>query len=226
MAATATLTGVLAAQWQEIGQHIDVALFEVHAGSIDRRMTSLLGYQYTGEPGYREAAIGIGIYPSGVVPCQDGYVQTLVFPAMWERLLAAMEMPELDDDPRFADPYERLDQEQRPQFMAIFQAWLDRHPRYEAMAKMQARRVPLMALNLPSAVLEDPHLRDRGYFVACDHPQAGSLPYTGAPFRLTASPATPLRRAPLLGEHTDTVLQQRLGLSAQELVALRQHGII
>ena len=226
MAATATMTGVLAAQWQEIGQHIDVSLFEVHAGSIDRRMTSLIGYQYTGEPGYREAAIGIGIYPSGVVPCQDGHVQTLVFPAMWERLIAAMDMPELNDDPRFADPYDRLDQENRPQFMAIFQAWLNRNTRYEAMAKMQAQRLPLTALNLPSAVLADPQFRARGYFVECDHPEAGPLPYTDAPFRLTASPATPLQRAPLLGEHTDAVLQQRLGLSAQELVALRQHGVI
>ena len=87
-------------------------------------------------------------------------------------------------------------------------------------------RLRSAALNPPSAVLEDPHLRDRGAFVECDHPAAGPLPYTGAPFRLTASPATPLQPAPLLGEHTDTVLQQRLGLSPQELGALRQHGII
>ena len=226
MAATATMTGVLAAQWQEIGQHIDLSLFEAHAGSIDRRMTGLIGYQYTGEPGYREDAIGIGIYPSGVLPCKDGHVQTLVFPAMWERLLAAMDMPELNDDPRFADPYDRLDQENRPQFMVIFQEWLNRNTRYEAMAKMQAQRVPLMAMNPPSAVLEDPHFRERGYFVECDHPEAGPLPYTGAPFRLTAAPATPLQRAPLLGEHTDAVLQQRLGLSTQELSTLRQHGVI
>jgi crotonobetainyl-CoA:carnitine CoA-transferase CaiB-like acyl-CoA transferase len=226
MAATATMTGVLGARWHDIGQHIDVSLFEVHAGDIDRRMTSLLGYAHTGDPGYREEAIGIGVYPTGVIPCQDGYIQTLLFPAMWDRLLAAMGMPELNDDPRFADPIDRLDQEKRPEFMAIFQAWLNQHPRYEAMAKMQAERVPLTALNPPSAVLNDPHFRERGYFVEVDHPEAGPLPYTREPFRMMASPAVPVQRAPLLGEHTDTVLQHDLGLNAADLDALRRHGVV
>jgi hypothetical protein len=39
--------------------------------------------------------VGIGIYPTGVFLCQDGYVQTLIFPPIWERLVAAMDMPEL-----------------------------------------------------------------------------------------------------------------------------------
>jgi crotonobetainyl-CoA:carnitine CoA-transferase CaiB-like acyl-CoA transferase len=226
MAATATMTGVLGAGWHDIGQHIDVSLFEVHAGDIDRRMTSLLGYAHTGDPGYREEAIGIGVYPTGVIPCQDGYIQTLLFPAMWERLLAGIGMPELNDDPRFADPTDRLDQDKRPEFMAIFQEWLNQHPRYEVMAKMQAQRVPLTALNPPSAVLNDPHFRERNYFVEVDHPEAGPLPYTREPFRMMASPAVPVQRAPLLGEHTDTVLQHDLGLSSADLDALRRHGVV
>ena len=226
MAATATMTGVLGARWHDIGQHIDVSLFEVHAGDIDRRMTSLLGYEHTGDTGYREEAIGIGVYPSGVIPCQDGYIQTLIFPAMWERLLAGMGMPELNDDPRFADPIDRLDQDNQPEFMAIFQEWLNQNPRYEVMAKMQAERVPLTALNPPSAVLNDPHFRERNYFVEVDHPEAGPLPYTREPFRMIASPAVPVQRAPLLGEHTDTALQQYLGLSSANLDALRRHGVV
>jgi crotonobetainyl-CoA:carnitine CoA-transferase CaiB-like acyl-CoA transferase len=226
MAATATMTGVLGVQRLGSGQHIDVALFEVHAGSIDRRTTGLVGYQYTGDPGYREAAVGLGVYPSGVMPCKDGYIQTLVFPHVWGRLLAGMGMPELDHEARFADPLERMSQEKRPAFMAIFQDWLNRHTRYEAMAKMQAQRVPLTAVNPPSAVLEDPHVRERGSFAEVEHPEAGTLPYTREPFRMLESPAEPVRRAPLLGEHTVLVLRQRLGLSDPEIVSLRQHGVI
>jgi crotonobetainyl-CoA:carnitine CoA-transferase CaiB-like acyl-CoA transferase len=226
MAATATMTGVLGVHRLGVGQHIDVALFEVHAGSIDRRTTSLLGYQYTGEPGYREAAVGLGIYPSGILPCKDGYIQTLIFPHVWERLLAAMDMPELNDDPRFADPLERMQQDKRPEFMAIFQEWLNKNTRYEAMAKAQKHRVPLTAVNPPSAVLHDPHVRARGYFVEVEHPKAGTLPYTREPFRMAASPAEPVRRAPLLGEHTASVLQQRLGLSPTDLADLQRHGVI
>jgi crotonobetainyl-CoA:carnitine CoA-transferase CaiB-like acyl-CoA transferase len=226
VAATATMTGVLGVRRLGSGQYIDVSLFEVHAGSIDRRTTSLVGYQYTGEAGYREEPIGIGIFPAGVIPCQDGYIQTLVFPYVWERLLAAMEMPELHEDTRFADPLKRMTQDRRPEFMAIFQDWLNRNSRYEAMAKAQAQRVPLTAVNPPSAVLHDAHFQARGSFVAVEHPVAGTLPYTREPFRMQASPAEPVRRAPLLGEHTDTVLRQRLGLSASDLTELRQHGVI
>jgi len=226
VAATATMTGVLGTRRLGIGQHIDVSLFEVHAGSIDRRTTGLVGYQYTGEPGYREAAVGIGVYPAGVYPCKDGYIQTLVFPHAWERLLAAMGMPELKADPRFADPMARMQQENRPVFMALFQDWLNRNTRYDAMAKAQAHRVPLTAVNPPSAVRQDPHFQARGSFVEVDHPLAGTLPYTREPFRMLASPAMPVRRAPLLGEHTDTVLRQRLGLSPADITALRQHGVV
>lgn len=226
MAATATMTGVLGQRRLGVGQHIDISLFEVHAGSIDRRTTSLVGYQYTGEPGYREEAVGIGVYPSGILPCKDGYIQTLVFPHVWERLLAAMGMPELNDDPRFADPLERMQQDRRPAFMAIFQDWLNQHTRYEAMAKMQAQRVPLTAVNPPSAVLQDPHFKERGYFVEVDHPVAGPLPYTREPFRMAASPAEPVRRAPLLGEHTAAVLRQHLGLSDADLDDLKEQGVI
>ena len=226
MAATATMTGVLGQRRLGVGQHIDISLFEVHAGSIDRRTTSLVGYQYTGEPGYREEAAGIGVYPSGILPCKDGYVQTLVFPHVWERLLAAMGMPELNDDPRFSDPLERMQQDRRPAFMAIFQDWLQQHTRYEAMAKMQAQRVPLTAVNPPSAVLQDPHFKERGYFVEVDHPVAGPLLYTREPFRMATSPAEPVRRAPLLGEHTAAVLQQRLGLSDADFNELKEQGVI
>ena len=59
-----------------------------------------------------------------------------------------------------------------------------------------------------------------------EHPEAGALPYTREPFRMQASPAEPVQRAPLLGEHTDTVLQRRLGLTTTELTDLRRHGVI
>jgi CoA:oxalate CoA-transferase len=226
VAATATMMGVLGVGHLGTGQHIDVALCEVHVGCIDRRTTSLLGYQYTGESGYREEPRGIGVYPVGVIPCQDGYIQTLVVHQNWERLLTAMEMPELNEDPRFANELTRLQQEQRPAFMAIFEDWLSRHTRYEAMAKAQAQRLPLTALNPPSAALQDPHFRERGAFVDVEHPVAGTLPYTHAPFRMAASPAVPVRPAPLLGQHTDAVLGQRLGLTSSDLAELRQQGVI
>jgi crotonobetainyl-CoA:carnitine CoA-transferase CaiB-like acyl-CoA transferase len=91
---------------------------------------------------------------------------------------------------------------------------------------MQAQRVPLTAVNPPSAVLQDPHFKERGYFVEVDHPIAGPLPYTREPFRMAASPAEPVRRAPLLGEHTAAVLRQRLGLSDADFNELKKQGVV
>jgi len=81
-------------------------------------------------------------------------------------------------------------------------------------------------LNPPSAALQDPHFRERGAFVDVAHLVAGTLPYTRAPFRMAASPAVPVRPAPLLGQHTDLVLGQRLGLTSSDLAELRQQGVI
>jgi crotonobetainyl-CoA:carnitine CoA-transferase CaiB-like acyl-CoA transferase len=94
------------------------------------------------------------------------------------------------------------------------------------MAKAQAQRLPLTAVNPPSAALQDPHFRERGTFIDVAHPVAGTLPYTHAPFRMAVSPAAPVRPAPLLGQHTDAVLEQRLGLTSSDLAELRQQGVI
>ena len=78
MAAFATLGAVLASKAEGAGQHVDISLMEVQAGSIDRRMSMLLAYQYNGEITGRMPlgeATGSGGYPSGVYPCEDGFFQ-------------------------------------------------------------------------------------------------------------------------------------------------------
>ena len=137
-----------------------------------------------------------------------------------------MGRPELNEEPRFADPIARLQSENRPEFMALFEDWLARNTRYEAMQKAQVQRLPLTAVNPPSAVLQDPHLQARGFFVDVTHPVAGTLPHTREPFRMAATPAEPVCAAPLLGQHTEEVLRQRLGLTTSELTELRQQGVI
>jgi crotonobetainyl-CoA:carnitine CoA-transferase CaiB-like acyl-CoA transferase len=94
------------------------------------------------------------------------------------------------------------------------------------MQQAQAHRLPLTALNPPTAVLQDPHLRARGFFTEVTHPVAGTLPHTREPFRMAATPAEPVRPAPLLGQHTEEVLGQRLGLTSTALATLRQEGVI
>ena len=69
---------VLGSSADGTGQHIDISLMEVQTGSIDRRMSMLMAYQYNGEITERTPlgeATGAGGYPAGVYPCEDGFFQ-------------------------------------------------------------------------------------------------------------------------------------------------------
>ena len=76
-------------------------------------------------------------------------------------------------------------------------------------------------------VTEDPHLIAREFFVDVQHPELKTtLKYPGAPYRLSATPWEIRRRAPLTGEHNLEIYENELGLSAQELVALKARGSV
>ena len=71
----------------------------------------------------------------------------------------------------------------------------------------------------------DPHLVERGFIHQIDHPGHGEVPLLGFAPRLSESDVE-IERAPLLGEHTDDVLAEELGLETKKITALRQSGIV
>jgi crotonobetainyl-CoA:carnitine CoA-transferase CaiB-like acyl-CoA transferase len=75
-------------------------------------------------------------------------------------------------------------------------------------------------------VVEDSHLRERQYFVDVARHDTGPLTLPGAPYRLSQTPWAIRRPAPRLGEHNEEIFCGRLGVSRQELLLLRQTGII
>lgn len=226
VAATATLLGIFGVRRHDTGQHIDVSLFETQAGSMDRRLTALVAYQYNGASPGPEDPKPVGIMPSGIYPCKDGYVDIRTNVRWWHRLIALMEMPELQDDPRFGPEEARLNPAHRDAFMHVFQQWLMQHTRHELMRKGQRVRLPVTAVNNMAQVLTDPHFLERGVFVDVDHPVAGTWQLPGAPFRAHKTPWHIRRPAPLLGQHTEAVLQELAGLSVDDIATLRSEHVI
>ena len=226
MAATATMVGIFGGRRHSSGQHIEISLFETQAGSMDRRLASLVAYQYTGSNPGPEDARPVGIMPSGLFPCKDGYVDIRTQPRWWDRLVAMLEMPELHQDPRFNTESARLNLANRDAFLQIFYAWLKRHTRQEIMRHAQRARLPGTAINTPAEVLSDPHFAARHAFVTVDHPVAGIWQLPGAPFRPQRTPWQLRRPAPLLGQHTEAVLQELAQLSLAEIQELRQTHVI
>lgn len=81
-------------------------------------------------------------------------------------------------------------------------------PAEEAYREGQARGLPIGVLNAPEDVLQDEHMRARGFFVEVDHGEFGVAEYPGAPYRFSSFGEVPRTRAPFLGEHTQEVLAE------------------
>ena len=228
MAAFATLGAVLGSKVDGSGQHIDISLMEVQTGSIDRRMSMLMAYQYNGEITERVPlgeASGAGGYPAGVYPCEDGFFQITGGGKYFERVRNMMGNPEELSGDEWLSPAAQTDEDMQGLFEAYFYPWLLDRSKHEAWSQAQASRVLCGPLNKMADYLNDETFRGRGAFEEVDHPVAGSFTYPGRPFMMDASPWSIRRPAPLLGQHTEEVLAE-LGMSNSEIESLKSEGVI
>jgi crotonobetainyl-CoA:carnitine CoA-transferase CaiB-like acyl-CoA transferase len=222
--AGAVLAAYLVATEQGEGQQVDVAAVETQLGSIDRRMTYELAYQFHGESSTRGDLLDLPL-PWGIYPCADGYVQIATVGAWLDRMLATLDDPELTRF--FAEhPEAVFDPATRERIEGPLFTWLLGHTKQECFeAATLTHQWPVFPVNTVEDVMNDPHFRARGFFVAADHPRAGRLEYPGAPFRMAEGGFRWRRPAPLLGEHNREVYGE-LGLSTRDLVDLRGLGVI
>lgn len=227
IAAVATLGAFYAAEFQEIGQHVDVSIMETQIGTADRRIMYILSYIMAGVtttrwPPPREA-VRMLIMPQGVYPCADGFVNTLSLPQWWPRYIEALGMPELKDDPRFQNIYSA---EAGMEFDAIWYSWLADHTKEELFEIFLKSKIASAPVNSPQDLLKNAQLKAREYFVEVDHPETGKVTYPGAPFKMSETSWKIRQPAPLLGQHNEEIYCGRLGYTKQELVKLREGEII
>lgn len=130
---------------------------------------------------------------------------------------------ELDKNPLFLSMRERVT---RPDELdALLEPWLMSSDSKELVELAQQLRMPFAHVPTVPELLESSHLRERGFFVEVEQPEAGRLTQTGAPFQMSE---TPLEggRAPTLGEHNVEILTGDLGYDKEELGIFRDRGII
>jgi CoA:oxalate CoA-transferase len=94
------------------------------------------------------------------------------------------------------------------------------------MQLAQNKRIPVTPLNTIKETIESEQLKVREFFVEIDHKEAGKITYPGAPYKLSGTPWRIKSPAPLLGEHNKEIYCQMLGYNDQDLVKMRQAGII
>ena len=228
IAAVATMGAFYATQCQGAGQHVDLSIMETQAGNADRRSTYLLAYNSAGVitnrwPPPREV-VRRGFLPSGIYPCKDGgFVNTLTMAHWWPRLVQALGMPELKDDPRFQDTSSA---EAAPEFDAIWYSWLADRTKHEVFETCVEAEIATAPVNSPKDLLSYSHLQEREYFAEINHPKTGKVAYPGAPFKMSGSPWQVRFPAPLLGQHNEEIYCKLLKYSRDDLVKLRESGVI
>jgi crotonobetainyl-CoA:carnitine CoA-transferase CaiB-like acyl-CoA transferase len=158
-----------------------------------------------------------------LLPCEDGWFYIRAFPHEWPRLCKALGIEELEKDERFLDMQKRAENAETLNQIVLNK--LGNLKKEEIYHLLQKNRISAAYLASVEDVFWSEHYRTRGFFVTIDHPFAGALEYPGS-FASTDDVEWIHSRAPLLGEHTVEILENRLGYDKSSIVRLRQLGVI
>ncbi len=204
------------------GQYIDMALLDVQVATLANQA---MNYLATGNSPRRLGNAHPNIVPYQAFQTADGYIILAVGnDAQFERFCDLAEVPELAADERFQKNSDRVRHRQAlvPQISASMQSktsadWLE---------QLNARGIPCGPINDLEQVFADPQVQHRGLQLELEHPVAGKVASVANPIRLSQTPIEYDRAPPLLGQHTDAVLQRILGLDADVITELRNDAII
>jgi formyl-CoA transferase len=204
------------------GQVVDAALYESVLAMMENTVTE---YDLTGYVRERTGSILPGIAPSNVYPTADGMI--LIGgngDAIFGRLCEAMGRPELKTDPRYAAHASRgVNQAELDGLIADWsRGWkLD-----ELLTHLEANKVPCGRVYRAPDMLEDPQFAARESIVEVEHPVFGKVKMQNAFPKLSETPGEVRWPGAALGQHTEAVLGEVLGLSAERIAALKAGGVV
>jgi benzylsuccinate CoA-transferase BbsF subunit len=223
-AAFAILAALLCRQRTGEGQYIDLASQEtIVMLNSNPMMDYLMNRRVQTRRGNRNDRMA----PHNCYRCsgEDNWISIAVENDQeWRALCSAMGMPELAEDERFARAETRRNHQE--ELDRIIGEWTDTRDCYELMHELQSAGVAAAPSLSNEALFEDPHLRERGTFVQVDHPFLEKDWVVSPPWRLSETPASIRRHAPSLGEHSQQIFEQLLGMSPEEIESLKEEQVI
>ena len=204
------------------GQAIDVSMLE---GQLSLLGTMIGGYLADGQ-----APAPMGTAYKALLPYQTFRTKTrdlalaVGSEKLWKVFCPVIGCPELAEDPRYRSNADRA--RNRDSLIATLQDVFLTRTYEEWEPLLLASGIPVGAINDIAQVVAHPQVSARQALVEMNHPRAGKVRMVGAPVRLSETPGAVRTPAPTLGEHTDEVLRQLLGLPAEEIADLRASGAI
>ncbi|ACG78951.1 acyl-CoA transferase/carnitine dehydratase [Phenylobacterium zucineum HLK1] len=204
------------------GQHIDISLLDCQMAALSHRAQT---YLVSGEVPQRNGASTPGNQPAGLYAVADGQIiLSAGSETQFANLARALGRPEMAADARFATRQARV--QNVAALTREMEEVLATRPRRRWIELFQAAGVMCAPINTIADAFEDPQVRHRGIVVKTPHPTAGETPLIASPIRLSKTPVRPFATPPRLGQHTEEVLGEVLGMDAGEIEQLRSKGAV
>jgi crotonobetainyl-CoA:carnitine CoA-transferase CaiB-like acyl-CoA transferase len=205
-----------------VGQHIDMALLDVQVATLANQS---MNYLASGKVPERYGNAHANIVPYQVFRAADrDFIIACGNDSQFVALCHSIGLPHLPQDPRFRRNADRV--AHRAEIVELLSAHFLGRTADEWVASIHASKVPVGAINNIAQSLEEPQVIARGLMVKIPHPKNPDFAMVGSPIKLSGTPVEYVRPAPMLGQHTDEVLGERLGLSAEQLGQLKAGGVI
>jgi crotonobetainyl-CoA:carnitine CoA-transferase CaiB-like acyl-CoA transferase len=204
------------------GGRVEVSLLESLLPALAYHTTT---YLLAGEEPRRLGNRHPNLAPYEAFEATDGFIVVGVgSEALWHAFCTAVNRDALARDPRFLTNASRVTNYDA--LKAVLDPLMRSRPVGEWEEALTAAGIPNGRVRSVGEALESPQIRARGLLLDVEHPALGKGRYVGNPVHLSGATRGSLRPPPRLGEHTEEVLRERLGMPAEEVARLKGEGVL
>ena len=220
-ASTAILAALQSREVTGRGQHIDLALLDVQVACLANQG---MNHLYGKEP-VRMGNAHPNTVPYQDFPTADGYmILAIGNDSQFASFCCAVGHPEWAEDPRFKAGSARVIN--RDTLIPMLRQLTVGRTTREWISLLEKVGVPCGPINTVADVFEDPQVQARGTQIQMIHPVGGDIPLVASPIRLSDTPVQYRSAPPVLGQHTQQVLAETLGLSPDAIAELIEQGVV